>query len=273
MPQSVRVVRFPSVPIGSFDEFEAYRQSNRAQLDGRYLYEVSLASAEPVIARPGSCALCLCATTFSSSTVGGERQPDGRIAPNWREQQYCDCPDNMTQRGRSLLHFALANKALQPWMRLMLFGRPTSFDRGFDPLVRSVAKTSRLFMAGQADDGSATYRLPADDGAFHTIISSDSLQHVPPLAAALAEFHRVLMPGGRFIFTIPFHFMSRETATRIRPGNDPLPADIDGEAHAIGWDIIDMLYAAGFDEAHAHTYWSEELGYLGPFKTIFMASR
>lgn len=273
MPNSSRFVRFPSVAIGSHEEFEAYRQSNRSQLDARYLHEVGLASEEAVVERPGSCAVCLRATTYTSSTADGDKLPDGRVMPNWREEQSCDCQDRLTQRGRALLHFALATQGLQSWTRMLLFGRPTAFDDRFGSHVRSVTKVSRMYLAGPTDDGDHSYRIPADDGAFHAIVSSDSLQHVPPLAAVLTEMHRVLTPGGRLIFTIPFHFSRRETVSRMPITGQPLPADVNDDVHAIGWDIIDRLYDVGFDDAQAHTYWSDELGYLGSFKTIFMAMR
>ncbi len=35
------------------------------------------------------------------------------------------------------------------------------------------------------------------------MLTSESLEHVPDLAAALAEIGRVLVPGGRHVFTIP----------------------------------------------------------------------
>jgi hypothetical protein len=41
--------------------------------------------------------------------------------------------------------------------------------------------------------------------------------------------------------------------------------------HQIGWDILDRLKQAGFSDAAAHTYWSHELGYLGPMNMIFSA--
>ena len=46
-------------------------------------------------------------------------------------------------------------------------------------------------------------RLTYPDASFDLVLTSETLEHVPDLAAALAEIRRVLVPGGRHIFTIP----------------------------------------------------------------------
>jgi SAM-dependent methyltransferase len=46
-------------------------------------------------------------------------------------------------------------------------------------------------------------RLTYPDASFDLVLTSETLEHVPDLTAALAEIRRVLVPGGRHIFTIP----------------------------------------------------------------------
>jgi len=43
-------------------------------------------------------------------------------------------------------------------------------------------------------------KLPFEDGAFDLVIGHAILHHIPDLATAFAEFHRVLAPGGILIF-------------------------------------------------------------------------
>lgn len=274
MTNAPRSVRFPSVAFASHAEFEAYRHANQDMLDGRYLYEVGLATTESIVARNGACAPCLRAATFSSPTLRGEQQADGRIMPAWQDQQVCDCEDRLPQRDRAVLHFAAATQTLHPWTRLLLFGRASAADGRIGQSVRSVTRIARLQFGPLGEDGQRTYEIPADDNTFHAVMSFHSFQHIPPLNQMLRELRRVLVPGGRLIFTVPLRVMAAASVSHTE--NLPLqfgslPVEIEAEVHEIGWDIIDRLHDAGFDDVQAHSYWSDELGYLGPFKMIFVA--
>lgn len=46
--------------------------------------------------------------------------------------------------------------------------------------------------------------LPVDDGSFEAALATEVLEHVLDPGAALAELHRVLVPGGRLLVTVPF---------------------------------------------------------------------
>ncbi|HWE35153.1 MAG TPA: class I SAM-dependent methyltransferase [Isosphaeraceae bacterium] len=46
-------------------------------------------------------------------------------------------------------------------------------------------------------------RLTYSDATFDLVLTSETLEHVPDLAAALAELWRVLRPGGLHLFTVP----------------------------------------------------------------------
>jgi hypothetical protein len=63
-----------------------------------------------------------------------------------------------------------------------------------------------------------------------------------------AAMSKTLLPGGRLIFTTPF---------------DP--------ETAYSWDLLQAARDAGFRDAKAYLYWSEELGYLGAQNWIFRA--
>jgi len=43
--------------------------------------------------------------------------------------------------------------------------------------------------------------LPLPDASFDAVVSQEALLHVPDIARAFAEAHRVLRPGGRIVFT------------------------------------------------------------------------
>jgi SAM-dependent methyltransferase len=46
-------------------------------------------------------------------------------------------------------------------------------------------------------------RLTYPDSSFDLVLTSETLEHVSDLVAALAEIRRVLAPGGRHVFTLP----------------------------------------------------------------------
>ena len=63
-------------------------------------------------------------------------------------------------------------------------------------------------------------RLTYPDQSFDLILTSETLEHVPDLSAALREIHRVLAPGGRHVFTVPVLPATRETYSRAILGPD-----------------------------------------------------
>ena len=63
-------------------------------------------------------------------------------------------------------------------------------------------------------------RLTYPDASFDLVLTSETLEHVPDLDAALAETRRVLAPGGRHVFTVPLLPGVPATYSRIRTGPD-----------------------------------------------------
>jgi SAM-dependent methyltransferase len=97
------------------------------------------------------------------------------------------------------------------------------------------------------------------DASFDLVLSSETLEHVPDLTVALAEIHRVLVPGGRHIFTIPVLPKVERTFARTVIGGD---GAVEHKATPIchpggdvgypvftefGADLPAILNAAGFE--------------------------
>jgi Methyltransferase domain len=57
-------------------------------------------------------------------------------------------------------------------------------------------------------------RLSYPDQSFDLLLTSETLEHVPDLNAALREIHRVLAPGGRHVFTVPVLPATQQTFSR-----------------------------------------------------------
>lgn len=80
------------------------------------------------------------------------------------------------------------------------FGRP--LDVGLDPWRPPMAEARRrgAHAALTLADGA---RMPFADASFNTVVSNSVLEHIPELDPVMAEVHRVLRPGGHFLFCGP----------------------------------------------------------------------
>lgn len=62
----------------------------------------------------------------------------------------------------------------------------------------------------------AATRLPFPDASFDALFCNDAINHLPDRAALFADWHRVLKPGGRVLFTDPIVVTGPVTAEEIR---------------------------------------------------------
>jgi SAM-dependent methyltransferase len=102
-------------------------------------------------------------------------------------------------------------------------------------------------------------RLTYPDAGFDLVLTSETLEHVPDLGAALGEIRRVLAPGGRHVFTVPLLPQTLRTFPRavVRPDGS-----VEDRARRIahpggdwgypvftefGADLPDLLRRAGFE--------------------------
>lgn len=119
------------------------------------------------------------------------------------------------------------------------------------------------------------------------IISQDVMEHVLEIEPAIAEAARVLRPGGRFYFSVPFDPTSEVTIQRAKVTGgevvhlcEPVfhgnPVSPDGSLvfFDYGWDLLDRLRAHGFAAACVLGTWSALYGYLSRgLVTVFSATR
>lgn len=264
-------MRFPGAAFRSGDAFKRFRADNRDLFDERYRREQSLAVDAAALTTSGVCAPCLEVTDFVSQTHGGSSTAAGRWVPHWRLTQTCGCRFALTSHERALLHMALPRLGPPSWTRGGIIGRG---DRLLGYLVERAFSFDLWPRLSRSVAGAV--EVPAPAQAHHMILAADELAHIPPLDSALAAIARSLMPGGSFLFSTPFDVEAEDTV--LAPGFADVPeADqplfASDTAHRLGWDLITRLHDAGFSDAAAYCYWSEELGYLGPYNMIFLAFR
>jgi SAM-dependent methyltransferase len=102
-------------------------------------------------------------------------------------------------------------------------------------------------------------RLTYPDACFDLVLTSETLEHVPDLDAALREIHRVLVPGGYHVFTVPVLPQTERTFPRamVRPDGSvedlaPRIAHPGGDwgypvFTEFGADLPDLLRRAKFE--------------------------
>lgn len=139
------------------------------------------------------------------------------------------------------------------------------------PIVE-VLRDCRLFTCSEFVDGVEPGHTGPDDimcqdlqrltfrsGEFDLLISQDVFEHVPDAARGFTEVFRVLKPGGRHVFTVPYSHNRAETLVRaeltetgirhILPPQyhgDPVREDGCLAFREFGRDLRDLLVRTGF---------------------------
>jgi hypothetical protein len=102
-------------------------------------------------------------------------------------------------------------------------------------------------------------RLTYPDACFDLVLTSETLEHVPDLAAGLSEIRRVLVPGGRHLFTVPrlpgveatFARASVDGRGAVVPHATPICHPGGDAGYPVftefGADCLDLFRRAGFE--------------------------
>ena len=236
-----------------YAEFSAYLQKMEPLRSARWLYERSLAAAEPEITLAGTCGICLCPARFRSGTAGGERLDGGAMVPNFREEMACDCEAALINRERGLLHFLLYKRLLSLATRVLAIGASRSLNGLLERYVSDL--TCHGGPLGPLPPGAGSDRKAPR--RYHLLVAVDQFDGSVLSQQRLEMMYNELVEGGRVVFTAPFNLGDPATVS----DDDPLP----------GWSILRRFRIAGFRDAIAHGFWSEEFGYLGLNNFVFQA--
>jgi SAM-dependent methyltransferase len=93
-------------------------------------------------------------------------------------------------------------------MPLLDLGGSRRADHHADYLPASVGRAVVVNMdpSTAPDVVADAHSLPFEDGAFRTVVLSETLEHLHAPACAVVEIARVLAPRGRLVITVPFAF-------------------------------------------------------------------
>ena len=118
---------------------------------------------------------------------------------------------------------------------------------GIDINPRNVALLKQRLPDHVVVEGDVEH-LPFADGSFGTVLCTEVIEHIPDPSAALAEYRRVLQPGGVLIGSVP----ARSLIWKLRflsstcPHSEPfhheyLPHEV--RAMLDGWDVLHLGYS------------------------------
>ncbi|MGE8220644.1 MAG: class I SAM-dependent methyltransferase [Stenotrophomonas acidaminiphila] len=187
---------------------------------------------------------------------------------NLSEGMLCACGLNGRMRGvLAVVDDVLARMRDVP--RAAVFERLTPL---FEALFRRVpGVTGSEFLGDKCrpgelvDRGGRQVRHESMDDASYAseslelVMHFDVLEHVPDPLAALRECHRILVPGGRLVFSTPFYEGLNASIRRARLRDGVLVHDLPAAYHGnpvdeggalvftqFGQDLFDMVAASGF---------------------------
>jgi SAM-dependent methyltransferase len=130
-------------------------------------------------------------------------------------------------------------------------------------------------------------QLTFPDESFHYVLSLDCFEHFLDYQKAFKECYRVIKPGGKMLWSVPFDRCSERNIIRARiqiDGSiehllepeyhgDPLSQDGCLCFTCFGWEMLEEVTNVGFSDAYAMLFWSAEFGYLGGEQILFLACK
>lgn len=262
----------------SRDEYLAFADhpdsAVRLGLELALLREITAsAKYEPI----GHCRACAHAAKFMVSTDRKASRIDGVLPVNLRESLVCRaCGLSNRQRLVAGELRAFVREATTTVVYAM--EQVTPFYRWLQHLGPGISSIGSEYL-GPGFAGGSTHRgirhedatqLSLATASADVVVSNDVLEHVPDPRAVLREAHRILRPGGIALWTFPF--LADQQATRVRarvrpdggiehvlpPSFHANPVAREGSLvyHEFGWDVLDRMREAGFEDVGVRVAWS-----------------
>lgn len=235
----------------------------------------------------GTCAICNSQQNFIMDYRYAQEW-NGQLIPNWRERMVCpNCGCNSRQR--LIVHKIFENYNIGN--NVLMYEQSSDV---FQKVQREIPQVKGFEYVGEEYGITGTYKgIPCEDicnlsfkdESYDLIVSNDVFEHVYDYEQAFQEAYRILKPGGRLLFTVPFNANSDMTARRVRKeGNDIILTESEwyhgnpiGDFKPLlvyqlfGWDMLESLKKCGFTDAVGKVYYSISDGYMGYLPLYFEA--
>lgn len=285
---------FWTAPVATHAEYLGFQAFIGEELHRRWRYEATLQPAgRSEFDLAGYCGVCAQSTMFHVDDQYGFPLPNGGCAPNWRERLVCfHC--GLNSRMRAALHLLSTCSGITERSRVYITEEVTSFFRSVKARHPLTVGSEYLQDGTPYGQRSAAGVLCQDitqltflDGELDCFLTFDVLEHVPDYPRAMSEMLRVLRPGGQLMLTVPFDLSASETVRRAYVDENGivvhlLPPEYHGDPlnkggvlafYDYGWDFLDSLRHAGFEDVTCNFFWSEVYGYLGVIQFLITATK
>ena len=243
----------------------------------------------------GYCKVCDKPTTFLVDRLCGAQENEKSWIPNWRERLICaHCHLNNRQRSilQAIKTVVKTRTDTGKTVSLYVMEQITPVFIWLSNNIQNVTGSEYLgehLKSGTIVDGirhENIETLSFANQSFDIITSNDVLEHVNLPEKAIAEMYRILKPGGEVFISVPFYLNNIQIIQRatlvhgvikhllppIYHGN-PLSEKGSLVFNDFGWEFLEQLTAAGFQEVSLCYYWSYLYGHLGDLQYYFWARK
>lgn len=286
--------QLPSIWIAEFGskaEFDAKAAGFGAQLEVIAAIDDRMLISRHPFDIKAWCVACEAVTNMRVTWHYCATNPMGSVHPAWTET--CACSQcGLNSRMRALIDLLVSKLNVPQTAQIYIAEQTTVSFKAIRNLFDNVTGSEYLGPGYKLGEVVADFnghvnvrhedlsRLSFADSVFDIVLSQDVFEHIPGYQNTFSESARILKRGGSLVFTVPFFYDQAET--RIRATVDAqgsvqhiLPPEFHGNPVSnegslcfqnFGWDILDALRKAGFEQPKANMYWGPWAGHIGfPF--------
>ena len=201
---------------------------------------------------------------------------------NWRDRVCCPVT-GFTNRWRATVHLFDIEMDAYPDSSIYMTEQVTPLFRYFTERYQNVSGSEYLGEEYEPGEFNSTgvrnenlCALSFAGNSFDMVLSFDVLEHIPDPSPVFGEIYRVLRPQGRLHWTVPFSPNSEQNIVRARMKGGKVEHLFPPEYHGdplsesgvlcfthFGWEMLEMVRAAGFRDAYAIAFHSSEFAYPG----------